>query len=158
VRRQVLANLMDEEAGSPNHPELWLNFAEATGLSRDDASNAELWPETENLIRTFRRICRDGSVAQGLAALYAYESQIPSVAESKIKGLESFYGINTPSGLEYFRAHIEADREHSRVERELLASALDESSLEEVTKAVDDALASLWNLLSAVCKRHGLDC
>jgi len=158
VRRQVLANLMDEEAGSPNHPELWLNFAEATGLSRDDASNVELWPETENLIRTFRRICRDGSVAQGLAALYAYESQIPSVAESKIKGLESFYGINTPSGLEYFRAHIEADREHSRVERELLASALDESSLEEVTKAVDDALASLWNLLSAVCKRHGLDC
>jgi pyrroloquinoline-quinone synthase len=158
VRRQVLANLMDEEAGSPNHPELWLNFAEATGLSRDDASNDELWPETENLIRTFRRICRDGSVAQGLAALYAYESQIPSVAESKIKGLESFYGINTPSGLEYFRVHIEADREHSRVERELLASALDVSSLEEVTKAVDDALASLWNLLSAVCRHHGMDC
>ncbi len=158
VRRQILANLIDEEAGNPNHPELWLSFAEATGLSRDEASNTQLWPETENLVRTFRRICRDGSVAEGLAALYAYESQIPSFAESKIKGLQSFYGINTPRSLEYFRVHIEADREHSRVERELLALVLDEGNLQMVTEAVDDSLNSLWGLLSAVCMRHSLDC
>src|SRR5438874_7571716 len=30
ARKQLLNNLIDEEAGSPNHPELWLQFAEAS--------------------------------------------------------------------------------------------------------------------------------
>ena len=37
IRRQLLANLVDEEAGSPNHPELWLQFAECLGVSKADA-------------------------------------------------------------------------------------------------------------------------
>lgn len=158
VRRHILANLMDEEAGNPNHPELWLRFAEATGLSREEVTNAELWTETENLIRTFRLVCRVGSVAQGLAALYAYESQIPKVAESKIEGLESFYGMSSPDALAYFRVHIEADREHSRVERKLLESTLESNDSRDVVEAVDTVLNSLWGLLSGVCWRHGIEC
>jgi pyrroloquinoline-quinone synthase len=158
VRRYILANLMDEEAGDPNHPELWLRFAEAAGLSREEVINTELWTETETLIRTFRLACRAGSVAQGLAALYAYESQIPKVAESKIAGLESFYGMNTPGALAYFRVHIEADREHSRVERQLLESTLNAEDSRDVAESVDAVLDSLWGLLSGVCRRHGIEC
>lgn len=158
VRRHILANLMDEEAGDPNHPELWLRFAQATGLTREEVSNADLWVETENLIRTFRRVCRDGSIAQGIASLYAYESQIPKVAESKIEGLKNFYGLNTPEALDYFRVHIEADREHSRVERELLECTLSAEDAHDVTEAVDVVLNSLWDMLSAVCHRHGIEC
>ena len=33
TRKELLNNLIDEEAGSPNHPELWLNFAEGLGVS-----------------------------------------------------------------------------------------------------------------------------
>src|SRR4029453_8942548 len=73
TRKELLNNLIDEEAGSPNHPELWLNFAEGLGVSARDAQNAEKWPETKDLIDTFRLVCRDGSTAEGLAALYAYE-------------------------------------------------------------------------------------
>ena len=149
---------MDEEAGNPNHPELWLRFAESTGLSRDEVSNAKLWPETERLIRAFRSICRDASVAQGIAAIYAYESQIPKVAESKIEGLESFYGLNTSEALDYFRVHIEADREHSQVERELLKATLNEENVPSVEASVDTVLNSLWDLLSGVCRRHGIEC
>src|SRR5213076_474713 len=54
TRKELLNNLIDEEAGSPNHPELWLNFAEALGVSARDAQNVEKWPETKNLIDTFR--------------------------------------------------------------------------------------------------------
>src|ERR1051325_10316366 len=54
TRRQILANLMDEEAGNPNHPELWLRFAESAGVDRDDTRGASLWPETRNLIDSFR--------------------------------------------------------------------------------------------------------
>lgn len=158
IRRHILANLIDEEAGRPNHPELWLLFAEGIGVSSDDVRNSHPWPETEALIRTFRRICGEGSVAQGLAALYAYEVQIPKIAESKVAGLETFYGVNDPNALAYFRVHIEADREHSRVERELLESCLAPEDSRDVTATVDTVLDSLWGLLSGVCRRHGIDC
>ena len=46
TRRQLLANLIDEEAGDPNHPQLWRNFAAALGVSPDELDNAEVWPET----------------------------------------------------------------------------------------------------------------
>src|SRR6478672_1406385 len=137
TRKELLNNLIDEEAGSPNHPELWLNFAEGLGVSARDAQNAEKWPETKNLIGTFRSVCRDGSTAQGLAALYAYESQIPAVAESKIDGLRRHYGIDSPRALAYFDVHIQADQEHSRVERDLLAYYVNETNAAAVMESVE---------------------
>ncbi|HXI42906.1 MAG TPA: iron-containing redox enzyme family protein [Bryobacteraceae bacterium] len=86
TRRQILANLVDEEAGNPNHPELWLRFAEGVGVRRDDAQHVALWQETRELIQTFKSVCGDGCTAQGLAALYAYESQIPAIAEIEDRG------------------------------------------------------------------------
>src|SRR5436853_6768093 len=50
TRRQLLSNLIDEEAGSPNHPELWLQFAEGLGVSKADIQTSEKWSETSILI------------------------------------------------------------------------------------------------------------
>ena len=41
TRKTLLNNLIDEEAGSPNHPELWLNFAEGLGVSESDICKSE---------------------------------------------------------------------------------------------------------------------
>src|SRR6266487_1417177 len=60
MRRHILANLIDEEAGSPNHPELWLQFAESLGVSSADVKGAALWDETKGLVDTFRSVCRNG--------------------------------------------------------------------------------------------------
>src|SRR5215831_8348854 len=79
ARKQILSNLIDEEAGSPNHPELWLQFANALGVSEVDVRNARKQPETQQLIDTFRAVCNGGTTVDGLAALYAYESQIPPI-------------------------------------------------------------------------------
>src|SRR3954465_7970667 len=49
TRKQILANLIDEEAGEPNPPEPWLQFAESLGLSRDDVRATEKQPETAAL-------------------------------------------------------------------------------------------------------------
>src|SRR5215510_10880453 len=54
TRRELLNNLIEEEAGSPNHPELWLNFAEGPGVSAPEAQNAAKWTETTSSIDTFR--------------------------------------------------------------------------------------------------------
>ncbi len=158
VRRQILLNLMDEEAGSPNHPELWLQFAESLGVGRDDVRSTEQWEETKNLIGTFRSVCREGATTDGLAALYAYESQIPAVSESKIDGLKSFYNFQNEAGYRYFTVHVEADAEHSAQERELLESRLDERNSTSANVAADRVLDALWQMLSGVCARHGIAC
>ena len=158
TRKELLNNLIDEEAGSPNHPELWLNFAEGLGVSARDAQNAEKWPETKNLIDTFRSVCRDGSTAEGLAALYAYESQIPAICESKIDGLKKHYGFADPKHYEYFSVHIEADREHSAAEQRLLGGYVGNQNFESVRASVNRVLDALWEMLSGVCRRHAIAC
>ena len=158
TRKELLNNLIDEEAGSPNHPELWLNFAEGLGVSARDARNAEKWPETNNLIDTFRSVCRDGSTAEGLAALYAYESQIPAICESKIDGLKKNYGFADPKEYEYFSVHIEADREHSAAEQRLLGSYVGNHNFKSVRASVNRVLDALWEMLSGVCRRHAIAC
>jgi len=158
ARRQLLENLNDEEAGSPNHPELWLQFAQGMGMEEGAVRRAEKKSETENLIHAFRSVCRDGSTAEGLAALYAYESQIPEICESKIDGLKKHYGVTDPAHYEYFTVHIEADREHSSAERKMLASYVDQSNSEKVSASVQRVLDALWDMLSGVCRRHAIAC
>jgi pyrroloquinoline-quinone synthase len=158
TRKQLLNNLIDEEAGSPNHPELWLQFADGLGVSQDAAKNAEKWPETRNLIETFRSVCAGGSTAQGLAALYAYESQIPAICESKIDGLKKHYGFSNSEHYQYFSVHVEADREHSAAERKMLGAYVDKQNFEFVKGSVNRVLDALWEMLSGVCRRHAIAC
>jgi pyrroloquinoline-quinone synthase len=158
TRKELLNNLTDEEAGSPNHPELWLNFAEALGVSARDAQNAQKSPETKNLIDTFRSVCRDGSTAEGLAALYAYESQIPAICESKIDGLKKHYGFADPKHYEYFSVHMQADREHSAAEQKLLSGYVSNQNFESVRASMNRVLDALWEMLSGVCRRHAIAC
>ena len=158
TRKQLLSNLIDEEAGSPNHPELWLKFTEGLGVSKVYVRNTEKQPETKNLIDTLRSVCRGGSTAEGLAALYAYESQIPAICESKIDGLKKHYGFTDPEHYEYFSVHIEADRAHSAAERKILASYIDNHNIDSVRAAVRRILDALWEMLSGVCRRHAIAC
>ena len=158
TRKELLNNMIDEEAGSPNHPGLWLQFAEGLGVSDVEARNTTKEPETKNLIDTFRSICGDGSTAEGFAALYAYESQIPAICESKIDGLRTHYGFTNPKHYEYFTVHIEADREHSAAERKMLAAYVEKQNFESVKASVNRVLDALWEMLSGVCRRHAIAC
>ncbi len=158
TRKQILSNLIDEEAGSPNHPELWLRFTEGLRISQRDAQNVEMWPETKNLIATFRAVCRDRSTVEGLAALYAYESQIPAICESKIEGLKKHYGLTNPENYRYFTVHLEADREHSAAEQKMLDAYVDKQNFKSVKASVNRVLDALWEMLSGVCRHHAIAC
>jgi pyrroloquinoline-quinone synthase len=158
TRKKLLENLIDEEAGSPNHPELWKKFASGLGVEEAELARTGKEAETKNLISTFRSVCGDRSTAEGLAALYAYESQIPSICESKIDGLKKHYGFTNPEHYEYFTIHIEADREHSVTEREMLGRQVDAHNFDSVKASVNRVLDALWNMLSGVCRRHAIAC
>jgi len=158
TRKELLNNLTDEEAGSPNHPELWLKFARGLGVVESDVRQSEKWLETKGLIDAFRSVCRDGSTAEGLAALYAYESQIPAICESKIDGLKKHYGFTDPKHYEYFSVHIEADREHAAAEQKMLREHIGNQNFESVKASVNRVLDALWEMLSGVCRRHAIAC
>ncbi|HEU0274600.1 MAG TPA: CADD family putative folate metabolism protein [Candidatus Udaeobacter sp.] len=158
TRKQLLNNLIDEEAGSPNHPALWKKFMDGLGLKDGDLARIEKEPETKNLIATFRSVCGQASIAEGLGALYAYESQIPAICESKIDGLKKYYGFTKPEHYEYFTVHVEADREHSATERDLLSRYINDRNFESVKGSVNRILDALWEMLSGVCRRHAIAC
>ena len=62
-------------------------------------------------IAEFRRVAREGSTAEALAAFYAYESQVPRVAKAKADGLAQRYGADAKT-CGYFKLHQFADVEH----------------------------------------------
>lgn len=154
-RQELLENLVDEEQGPNNHPELWLRFAEALGMTREEVVNSEPLPETADLISTYRSITKDHPFIEGIAALYAYESQVPDVALTKIDGLKRFYGITDKRGLQFFVVHSSLDVEHSRVTRNLVAKYGDsEAAGTAAESAVDQATGALWSLLDGVYREH----
>lgn len=148
ARQVLLENLVDEEQGSENHPELWLRFAEGIGETRDNVRNAALLPETKALIDTFLRLAKS-SYAEGVGALYAYERQIPEVAASKIDGLKKFYNIDSEQALKFFTVHLEADVHHSNATHKLLED-LSEDDKPKAAKAAKEVANALWNFLSGV--------
>ncbi len=136
-RRQLLLNLMEEEHSTPNHPELWLQFADTIGADTNGAEKTELYPETRALIETLRSITRQSDTLEGVAALYGYESQIPEISHTKIEGLTKHYGVTSDYGLAFFRVHEVADQIHRKAERDLMANLI--RSREDEDRAIHAA-------------------
>jgi pyrroloquinoline-quinone synthase len=126
ARQYLLENLIDEERGEENHPELWLRFAEGIGAQRAAVRGAEPLPETTACDAAFTGVVAGASPTAALAALYAYESQVPAVARSKIEGLRLHYGIDDAETLRFFTVHVDVDQRHAEVARALLEHATPE--------------------------------
>ncbi len=151
ARQAILENLVDEEMGPRNHPALWKRFAAALGLSEADLATVEPLPATRRLIATFTDLCRNRPYYAGLAALHAFESQVPEIATVKIDGLKRFYGFDDPSGFEFFTLHKDADVVHSATEWQLIERAADTPEKQaEVCVATTEACDALWAFLTDV--------
>jgi pyrroloquinoline-quinone synthase len=106
---------------------------------------------TRALLDTYWTAVSDGPIAAGIAALYAYEGQVPEVAAEKIRGLVEQYGIDDPRTLAFFTVHSTLDVEHSGAERSMIADLAPTASDEEaVLAATRAALDAWWGFLDAV--------
>lgn len=165
-RAALLANARDEEHGPNSHPELWLRFGEALGLERSQVIGARLNATTQALVDTYHEASERAPVAAGVAALYAYESQLPAVAEAKIAGLREHFGfgerfpprsaegsgkgVTSRDGLAFFEVHRTIDVHHAAEERAIVERAGEGDGAAATLEWTDRALEAWWNFLSGV--------
>jgi pyrroloquinoline-quinone synthase len=157
LRRAVLANMCDEKgigedsrkAAAP-HAELWLDFAEGMGASRDSYGHVPV-PEIDNLLRHFHRQASEGAPEEALAAFYAYESQVPRVALEKERGLRAMYGADDKT-CGYFSLHATADIYHSNIWRAQLRRRLEVNpeAAQAALDAAEETAKMLWRALDGI--------
>lgn len=157
LRQAVLANMCDEEGGEDAfgqpeaaHSELWLDFVEGMSGSRSLAGLLQV-EEVTGLIRHFSYVAREGTPEEALAALYAYESQVPRVAQEKARGLREMYGADEKA-CQYFVLHTTADVHHSHVWRKQLEKRLEKNpeAAEAALNAGEAAAHALWKALDGI--------
>ena len=163
LRQAVLEEMCDEKGAegrlgrqSVPHAELWLDFAEGMGSSR----NLE-WHipgrEIRQLIRYFYQIASEGSPEEALAAFYAYESQVPRVAQEREQGLREIYRADHKT-CGYFTLHANPDFGHARffyqqIEKQVAANP---NAAERVLDAAENAAGMLWKALDGILRTKGL--
>jgi pyrroloquinoline-quinone synthase len=154
TREMLMANLADEEGYKSefkNHPALWMDFAKSLGLTEEEVRNTTPLRETEYLVDGMYELSRSNESQLGIAALYAYESQVPEISKTKIDGLNKFYGINKPEDIAYFTVHEEFDVYHSKEELDaIIESCKTEEDQKRVVTTVDEAAALQWNFLDGI--------
>jgi pyrroloquinoline-quinone synthase len=155
LRRAILANMNDEKGGEDSfgeprrsHAELWLDFVEGVGGHRMPKHRPA--GEVLQLISWFQRVASEGTPEEALAAFYAYESQVPRVAQEKDRVLREFYGADEKT-RGYFTLHATADVHHAWVWRKQLEKrvAANPQAAEKGLAAAETAGKALWTVLDA---------
>ncbi|HEX3822284.1 MAG TPA: iron-containing redox enzyme family protein [Candidatus Sulfotelmatobacter sp.] len=156
LRRAVLANMRDEKGGNEevSHADLWLDFAEGMGSTRD-LKYHQVLPEVQKLISHFHHVANKGTAEEALAAFYAYESQVPRVAKEKERGLRQMYAADDKT-CGYFTLHAAADIYHSQVWRKQLEKRVtaNPKMAEKTLDAAENAAQSLWRALDGIEARR----
>ncbi|HEY4049918.1 MAG TPA: iron-containing redox enzyme family protein [Acidobacteriaceae bacterium] len=148
ARKAILANAAEEEIDGRSHADLWRQFANGMG---EQPVKGEVLDEVRDLVETFKAIGERAALPEALGAFYAYESQVPRVAQEKLAGLTKFYGADARTG-EYFSLHITADVQHSATWRNLIDKCVqqDPACAEQVLAGVEQAAKSLWKALDGI--------
>lgn len=148
LRRAVLRNLAEEEIEGRAHSDMWLDFAQGVGLSRDEVQYSQPSKSICRLIQRFHRSACQDSPAEVLAAFYAYESQVPGISGERARALLRHYGADAHT-CGYFALHTYSDVRHSEVWLDqLLRLVADDNRLaERVLNSAGRAASWLWQAL-----------
>jgi pyrroloquinoline-quinone synthase len=112
----AIINNAREEA---EHVELWVRFATALGVSKSDLVSYGGSEKTNEAVANLMALANLTS-EEAVAAMYAYEMELPKISRSKIDGLKKLYGMDSEDATKYFEIHEEADVRHAQVWREIL--------------------------------------
>ena len=149
-----IGNNAKEEA---EHVEPWVRFATALGVSRNDLVDYLGAGMTNAAVARMMELT-DASFEEAVAAMYAYEMELPKISRSKIDGLKKFYGMNSEDATKYFEIHEEADVKHAQVWREIL-NKIPADKQEAAFVAAVESLKAQNMLLDSVQEKYvGTNC
>lgn len=148
-RQALLGNLIDEEQGEENHPELWLRFAEGLGVTRKDIREKPDLDSTDALIQGFFDLAKI-DYPTGIGALYAYERQTPTIAKAKIEGLQKHYNISEEKTLQFFTVHQQADEWHTEELVHLIERFEKKDDEKKVLHGAVKGATLLWSFLDGI--------
>jgi pyrroloquinoline-quinone synthase len=139
------------------HIEPWVKFAGALGVSRNELVDYDGTEKTNAAVAKMMDLSKT-SFEEAVAAMYAYEMELPRISRSKIDGLKKFYGMNSEDATKYFEIHEEADVRHAQVWREIL-SKIPADRQEAAFSAAVESLKAQNMLLDSVQEKYvGVNC
>lgn len=145
----IRAEMQEHAREERQHVELWQEFESALGA---DSSRTPR-PETAECSRAWTA-ARDS--LEGLAILYAVESNQPAISKTKLDGLVGHYGMGLDdAATEYFSLHAELDVEHAAEGRAMLEERLEDADADRLLGVAESALKGNWTLLDGVERQFG---
>jgi pyrroloquinoline-quinone synthase len=150
LKRAVGQNLKEES----EHIEPWIMFSTAMGVQRNDLASYKGENETNMAVSTLSQLT-ERSLEEAVAAMYAYEKELPKISKSKIEGLKKFYGVQSNEATKYLEIHEEVDLRHSEVWKNILKT-IPEDKQECALNAAISSLEAQNKLLDSVHKKYVL--
>jgi pyrroloquinoline-quinone synthase len=145
---------MKEEA---EHIEPWMRFAGVLGVSVNELTNYTGAPRTNEAVSKMMTLSRL-PFEEAVAAMYAFEAELPKISRTKIDGLVKFYGLDSKEALNYFQIHEEADIRHAQTWRGILDSLPADKQEKAFASAIESLKAQNLLLDSVQEKYVGIAC
>lgn len=149
ARAQDIEENLKEES---EHIEPWARFAGALGVSQPELASYAGAAKTNDAVAKMMSLT-SLSFEEAVAAMYAFEAELPKISRSKIDGLVKFYNMTGKDALNYFEIHEEADVRHAQVWRDMLA-AMPAEKREKAFAAAVESLKAQNLLLDSVQEKY----
>ncbi|MGA2874572.1 MAG: iron-containing redox enzyme family protein [Nitrososphaerales archaeon] len=148
LRAEITQSLKEET----EHIAPWIQFARSLRVDEHELSRYPGAKDSNAAVSEIESLT-NLSFEEAVAAMYAYEKELPKISRSKIDGLEKFYGLTSHDATHYFEIHEVADVKHAELWRSILRNIPEEKA----TAVLSAALASLRaqnKLLDSVMEKY----
>jgi pyrroloquinoline-quinone synthase len=153
ARKAIVENLVEEELGrvsgvGRSHPELYLEFAEALGVPRDELTRAKMSPDATAMVHWMYWLAASKPWFVTLAGIsLGSELFNPSVYVRVMDGLRRHYNLSDDALL-FFSVHVDVDKDHGDSSAGSIFRAIPEGALGEALWAVEthiELMRRLWS-------------
>ena len=155
-RMKLAESIYEEETGrlsgcNQPHPEIFIRFGEAVGLTRAAMVDGSPLPATRALIDWFELSSKQRSFIEAAAAMnLAAEGQVPGAFGPMARRLQENYGLSRDA-VAFWDIHELADAEHSEVgDNIVVRHATDAATQARVREALQHSLDAWWQFFDGI--------
>ena len=161
LERMWFENLSEEaeggETGAAGHKELYIRFAEAAGIPRDELDAAQPLPETRGLLNWRELLISQRSwlelyASQGLAL----EGTASGRMQRVVNGLCDHYGFERESDdILYWTLHMSVDEDHMKVGPYVIEKyAVSDLEQQAVRESLNATLDVFWLVYDGIVRAY----